>query len=61
MTRRSEFSHRLAEFKARVQMSIAARLFSTSRTGLDGLVKRIMKTDQAPLHTDPELEHPATD
>ena len=59
MTTNSEFSHRRAEFKARLQMSIAARVFSHSRSGLDGLVKRLMKTDQAPTYTDPELEHPA--
>lgn len=59
MTRRSEFSHRRAELKARLQMSIAARLFSQSRTGLDGLVKKLMKADAAPTYTDPDLEHPA--
>ena len=59
MTQRSELSHRRAELKARLQTSIAARLFSRSRTGLDGLVKKLMKADGAPTYMDPDLEHPS--
>ena len=40
MTQRSEFKHRVAEFKVIAQTWMANRLFSFKQTGLDGFLKR---------------------
>ena len=58
MTRRSEFAHRVAELKVRLQMSLAMRLFSRSQAGIDGFIKRMMKADKPAANDDPELHHP---
>ncbi len=57
MTQRSEFAHRVAEAKARLQMRLAARLFSTRANAFDRWLKRLLKAEQATPYSDPELEH----
>lgn len=42
MTKRSEFEHQAAEFKARLMTRVANRLFSFREDGLDGFLKRRM-------------------
>lgn len=42
MTKRTEFQHRTAEFKARMMTRVANRLFSLRENGLDGFLKRRM-------------------
>ena len=60
MTQRSETAHRIAEFKARLQMKLAARLFSTEDTALNRLLKRLLGAERKEPYSDPELEHPKT-
>ena len=58
MTQRTEFAHRIAEFKARLQMKLAARLFSKKDAAVNRLVKRLLGADSKEPYNDPELEHP---
>ena len=58
MTQRSEFAHRLAEFKARLQMKLAGRLFSLKDSTVNRAVKKLLGAEQKEPYSDPELEHP---
>ena len=58
MTQRSELAHRVAEFKARLQMKLAARLFSMQDTASNRLLKRLLGAQRKAPYSDPELEHP---
>ncbi len=58
MTQRTETAHRIAEFKARLQMKLAARLFSTQDTAVNRLVKKLLGAEAKEPYNDPELEHP---
>ena len=57
MTQRSEFAHRLAEGKARLQMRLAGRLFSLQDSAVNRLIKRLLGAEQKVPYSDPELEH----
>ena len=46
MTRRTEFQHRLLEFKENLMTQVANKLFSFKQTGLDGFLKRQMLKDK---------------
>jgi len=47
MTKRSELQHCLAEFKAKLEIVIANRLFSARRGGVDRVLKLALKPRRA--------------
>lgn len=45
MTQRTEFQHRVAEFKMAMKVRVANRLFTFRRDGIDGFLKRRLMGD----------------